>query len=152
VLRPYQRANITRKFEISLTARGHNITRILEMTIVRRTAATLAGLGALANEHRLTLFRLLVAKGPKGLSAGEIAERLGIAPSSLTFHIQALTRAGLVVQTRNGRQLIYSADFGAMNALIGFLTENCCRDAGADCSQVCAPSEARQPAARRRRA
>ena len=83
-------------------------------------------LGALAHEHRLAIYRLLVERGPEGLAAGVIAERLGIAPSSLTFHLQHLQRAGLIVQRRVSRQLIYAADFSRMNALVGFLTENCC--------------------------
>jgi ArsR family transcriptional regulator len=83
-------------------------------------------LGALAHEHRLAIYRLLVERGPDGLPAGVIAERLGIAPSSLTFHLQHLQRAGLIGQKRASRQLIYAADFARMNALVGFLTENCC--------------------------
>ena len=83
-------------------------------------------LAALAHEHRLAIFRLLVERGPDGLAAGVIAERLGIAPSSLTFHLQHLQRAGLIAQRRASRQLIYAADFARMNALLGFLTENCC--------------------------
>lgn len=83
-------------------------------------------LSALGHDTRLALFRLLVQRGPDGLSAGFIAERLGIPPSSLTFHVQHLQRAGLITQRRVGRQLIYAADYGAMNGLVGFLTENCC--------------------------
>jgi len=92
-------------------------------------------LGALAHEHRLAIYRLLVEQGPEGLPAGVIAERLGIAPSSLTFHLQHLQRAGLIDQKRVSRQLIYAADFGRMTALVGFLTENCC---GGDLS-ACSP-------------
>lgn len=83
-------------------------------------------LGALAHEHRLAIYRLLVEWGPDGLAAGVISERLGIAPSSLTFHLHHLQRAGLILQRRASRQLIYAADFARMNALVGFLTENCC--------------------------
>lgn len=87
-------------------------------------------LSALAHEHRLAMYRMLVAAGPAGLSAGTIAEQLGVPPSSLTFHTQALVRAGLATQHRVSRQLIYAADFAAMNRLVGYLTENCCgRDA-----------------------
>ena len=90
----------------------------------------IAALGALAQETRLALFRLLVAAGPEGLPAGVIAERLAVPPSSLTFHLRQLLYAGLLTQRRVGRQLIYSAEYGAMNALLGYLTENCCgRDA-----------------------
>jgi ArsR family transcriptional regulator len=90
-------------------------------------------LGALAHEHRLAVFRLLVETGPEGLPAGAIAERLGLPPSSLTFHLQHLRRADLIVQRRAGRSLIYAADFASMNALVGFLTENCCGQGGNAC-------------------
>ena len=96
-------------------------------------------LGALAHETRLALYRMLVERGPDGLSAGVIAERLGVPPSSLTFHVQHLHRAGLVTQRRVSRQLIYAADFSAMNGLVGFLTENCCGQ-GVDCrAPACQP-------------
>jgi ArsR family transcriptional regulator len=91
-----------------------------------KNAGAIESLSALAHEHRLAVFRLLVQRGPEGLSAGEIAEKLDIPPSSLTFHTQALMRAGLIEQRRESRLLIYSADFTAMNDLVGFLTENCC--------------------------
>jgi ArsR family transcriptional regulator len=93
----------------------------------------LQALGALAHEHRLAVFRLLVQAGPEGRAAGEIAERLAMPASSLSFHLAHLTRAGLITQRRDGRSLIYAADFAAMNGLVGFLTENCCGGAG------CAP-------------
>lgn len=83
-------------------------------------------LGALAQEHRLALFRLLVQAGPDGLAAGAIAEALGVPASSLSFHLSQLSGAGLIAQRRDGRSLIYSADYRAMNALVGFLMENCC--------------------------
>jgi DNA-binding transcriptional ArsR family regulator len=83
-------------------------------------------LSALAYETRLALFRMLVERGPDGLSAGVIAERLGVPPSSLTFHVQHLHRAGLITQRRLSRHLIYAADFAAINGLVAFLTENCC--------------------------
>lgn len=95
-----------------------------------RTAA--AALAALAQEHRLALFRLLVQAGANGMSAGAIAAALGIPNSSLSFHLAQLRRAGLVQQERRHRSLIYRADYPAMNALVGFLTENCC--GGADCT------------------
>lgn len=115
-----------------------------------KPAKTIAALGALAHEHRLAAFRMLVARGPEGLAAGEIADRLKLPPSSLTFHIQALMRAGLIRQQRAGRQLLYSADFAVMNDLIGFLTDNCCRDSSRDCSEVCAPGSRAQQQKRRR--
>ena len=90
----------------------------------------ITALGALAQETRLDVFRLLVTQGPAGLPAGVIAERLGVLPASLTFHLQQLVHAGLITQRRLGRQLIYSAEYGAMNELLAYLTENCCgRDA-----------------------
>jgi DNA-binding transcriptional ArsR family regulator len=85
-----------------------------------------SALAALAHAHRLALFRLLVQRGPDGLAAGEIAARLGVPPSSLTFHLQHLLHAGLVTRRRVGRSLIYAADFAAMGALLGYLTRNCC--------------------------
>ena len=78
---------------------------------------TVTALAALAHEHRLAAYRFLVQAGPAGISAGEIAEKLGLAASSLTFHIQALLRAGLVTQRRASRHVIYAADFAAMNGL-----------------------------------
>jgi ArsR family transcriptional regulator, arsenate/arsenite/antimonite-responsive transcriptional repressor len=105
-------------------------------------------LGALAHEHRLAVFRLLVERGPAGLPAGRIGEQIGLAPSSLTFHLQNLQRAGLIAQRRESRQLIYSADFPAMNALVGYLTENCCAESGAECSSSCAPAQPAKPVKR----
>ena len=100
---------------------------------------TVEALAALAHGTRLALFRMLVEQGPAGLSAGVIAERLGVPPSSLTFHVQHLHRAGLVTQRRVGRQLIYAADYATMNELIAYLTENCCgRGAAQDC---CTPAD-----------
>jgi DNA-binding transcriptional ArsR family regulator len=78
-----------------------------------------AALGAIAHDHRLAVYRLLVQGGPEGISAGEIAERLEMPPSSLTFHLQQMLRAGLVRQRRLGRQIIYAADYAAMNSLVG---------------------------------
>lgn len=97
-----------------------------------KAPAAVEALGALAQEHRLTLFRLLVQAGDKGMPAGAIAESLGVPNSSLSFHLAHLTRAGLIQQRRQGRSLIYTADYAAMNALVGYLMENCC--GGADCA------------------
>jgi len=97
-------------------------------------------LAALAHEHRLAVFRLLVERGPEGLPAGEIADGVGLVPSSLTFHLQQLMRAGLLTQRRMGRQLIYAADFAAMNALVRYLTENCCKGASS-CGSAVAPEK-----------
>ena len=101
----------------------------------------IAALGALAQETRLELFRLLVTCGPEGLRAGVIAERLGVQPSSLSFHLAQLTHAGLITQRRLSRQLIYSADYGAMNKLLAYLTENCCGK-GTNCAPSCNPADA----------
>lgn len=89
-------------------------------------------LSALAQEHRLALFRLLVQAGEQGMPAGAIADALGIPNSSSSFHLAALTKAGLIRQERQSRSLIYSADYAAMNALVGYLMDNCC--GGAECS------------------
>jgi len=88
--------------------------------------------GSLAQSNRLAVFRLLVQAGSRGLAAGEIARALEVAPSSLSFHLAHLTRAKLVSQERQSRNLIYRAEFARMNALIGYMLENCC--AGEDCS------------------
>ena len=98
-----------------------------------KTKQALGALASLAQETRLAIFRLLVERGPAGLAAGAIAERLGVPDSSLSFHLAHLTRAGLLVQRRDGRSLVYSADFGGMNALVAYLTENCCRGRPEDC-------------------
>ena len=106
-----------------------------------KTPEVIEALAALAHEHRLAVFRLLVETGPGGLPAGEIGQRVGLLPSSLTFHLQHLTRAGLLSQRRVGRQLFYVTDFGVMNALVAYLTENCC--GGAGCTPACADEESR---------
>ena len=98
--------------------------------------AAIVALGALAQETRLEAFRLLVATGPQGLPAGVISERLGVLPSSLTFHLNQLHHAGLITQRRQSRQLIYSAEYSAMNDLLGYLTENCCGGSSAACLPV----------------
>ena len=97
-----------------------------------KSDSAIQALGALAQEHRLALFRLLVQSGPDGMAAGALAEALGVPNSSLSFHLAHLTRAGLIEQQRQGRSLIYTANYDAMNALVGFLTENCC--GGATCA------------------
>lgn len=84
-------------------------------------------LGALAQESRLEIYRQLVQAGPPGLAAGEIRDRVGIPGTTLSFHLAQLSNAGLIRSTREGRSLIYAADFGAMQSLLGFLTENCCQ-------------------------
>jgi len=114
-----------------------------------RAAAAIGALGALAHEHRLAVFRLLVQRGPEGLSAGEIAQHVGLIPSSLTFHTQALQRAGLISQRRASRQLFYAADFESMNALVNYLTKNCCGGVQS-CAPARAPVSARSTRVRRR--
>ena len=101
-----------------------------------QSAEAIDALGALAQEHRLALFRLLVQAGEDGMAAGALAEALAIPNSSLSFHLAHLNRAGLIVQRREGRSLIYTADYAAMNELVGYLMENCC--SGADCSPAAA--------------
>jgi DNA-binding transcriptional ArsR family regulator len=95
-------------------------------------------LAALAQPHRLAVFRLLVVAGPDGRAAGEIAEAVGLPASTLSFHLAHLKRAGLVTAARDGRSLCYAADFAAMRGLIAFLTENCCAEA-------CAPERQEKP-------
>jgi DNA-binding transcriptional ArsR family regulator len=107
-----------------------------------KTPQVIEALGALAHEHRLAIYRLLVERGPQGLPAGVIAGGIGLVPSSLTFHLQALQRAGLILRRREGRQLIYSTDFDAMNGLVGYLTENCCAGSGQTCESACKPTVA----------
>jgi ArsR family transcriptional regulator len=101
----------------------------------------IAALGALAQDTRLELFRLLVTCGPEGLPAGLIADRLGVMPSSLSFHLQQLVHAGLITQRRLSRQLIYSAEYGTMNELMAYLTENCCGRGATACLPVCNPAD-----------
>jgi DNA-binding transcriptional ArsR family regulator len=115
-----------------------------------KTAAVIDALGALAHEHRLAIYRLLVEQGPSGLPAGVIGERVGLVPSSLTFHLQSLQRAGLISQVRASRQLIYSADFTVMNGLVGYLTDKCCSASAAGCETGCVPAPNRS--ARRKKA
>jgi ArsR family transcriptional regulator, arsenate/arsenite/antimonite-responsive transcriptional repressor len=106
------------------------------------TNAAIAALGALAQENRLEVYRLLVQAGPEGLPAGDIAETLGIPGPTLSFHLAQLRHAGLVTQRRASRSLIYAAAYGTMSELLAFLTENCC---GGRVS--CAIGEACEPAA-----
>ena len=105
-----------------------------------KTAEVINALGALAHEHRLSIYRLLVEQGPEGLSAGAIGQRVGLVPSSLTFHLQSLQGAGLITQMRASRQLFYSADFSVMNELVGYLTDKCCVASGESCAPDCKPA------------
>src|ERR1700722_19326986 len=98
-----------------------------------KTPAVIDALGALAHEHRLAIYRLLVQRGPEGSPAGAIGRRIGLLPSSLTLHLQNLQRAKLIMQRRESRQLFYSVDFSVMNGLVAYLTENCCGNGGVEC-------------------
>lgn len=93
-------------------------------------------LWGLAQESRLSLYRLLVQKGPDGMAAGDIASKLGISPTSLSFHLKELTNVGLIKSRKEGRYIYYSPDFKAMNGLLAFLTENCCE--GSKSKAACA--------------
>lgn len=106
------------------------------------TTDTVAALAALAQEHRLAVFRMLVQAGPKGLPAGQVADSLGLAPNTLTFHFDRLRSAGLVTVRREGRSMIYAARYETMDALLAFLTENCCQGAQEKCAPaICQPSK-----------
>src|SRR5512143_2349782 len=114
----------------------------------------IAALGSLAQDTRLSVYRLLVKRGPEGLSAGAIAQALDVPASSLSFHLHQLMHAGLITQERQSRQLIYAASYQRMNALVAYLTENCC--GGASCAPVCevpprAEGAIREASARARR-
>jgi ArsR family transcriptional regulator, arsenate/arsenite/antimonite-responsive transcriptional repressor len=93
---------------------------------MKKTHAVTA-LSALAQDSRLDIFRLLVQAGPDGMAAGRVAEALDLAPNTLTFHFDRLRNAGLVKARRDGRSILYAARFEAMNGLVDFLTENCCK-------------------------
>jgi DNA-binding transcriptional ArsR family regulator len=101
--------------------------------------AALAALGALAQETRLDIYRLLVQAGPEGMAAGQIGERLRLPSATLAFHLKELKVAGLAACTRNGRSLIYAAEYPVMNALLFYLTENCCGGAANPCLPICQP-------------
>ena len=113
------------------------------------TKKIIGALGALAQETRLAIFRLLVETGPPGLPVGTIADSLSLANATLSFHLKELTNAGLTIATPNGRSIIYSANFSTVNGLVEYLTENCC--AGAACpsgtlSMVdCTPKRVQKP-------
>ena len=103
-------------------------------------------LAALAQASRLAIFRLLVETGPEGLPVGQIAEKLGLANATLSFHLKELSNAGLLVAAPNGRSIVYAANFTTMNAVIGYLSENCC--VGASCATTvnCKPALGRESA------
>ena len=102
----------------------------------------MTALSAVAQEHRLEVYRLLVQAGPAGMAAGEVASAIGIAPNTLSFHLDRLRHAGLVSVARQGRSLIYAARYETMNNLLGYLTENCCGGRPALCEPaVCTPAK-----------
>jgi ArsR family transcriptional regulator len=110
-----------------------------------KKADVVAALAALAQDSRLDAFRLLVQAGPEGVSAGAVATALDLAPNTLTFHLDRLRTAGLVTVRRDGRSMIYAAQFATMNSLLGYLTENCCGGVS------CAPAVECKPARKRAR-
>jgi DNA-binding transcriptional ArsR family regulator len=111
---------------------------------MEKTGAVTA-LAALAQDNRLDVFRLLVEAGPEGMPAGEVANALKLAPNTLTFHFDRLRGAGLVTVRRDGRSMIYAARFETMNALLSYLTENCCKRApGACAAAVCKPERSKR--------
>ncbi len=101
-----------------------------------------AKLAAIAQDTRLRIYRLLVEQGPDGLRAGDIGSELALAPATLSFHLSQLSHAGLIRSRRDGRSIIYMADYDSMRALLGFLTRNCCRR---DASDRLSPSLERSP-------
>jgi DNA-binding transcriptional ArsR family regulator len=105
----------------------------------------LAALAALSQETRLDIYRLLVQAGQDGMAAGRIGEELGLPSPTLAFHLKELKHAGLVTFTREGRSLIYSAIYPTMNALLAFLTENCCGRPSSVSLPVCLPGKAKTP-------
>jgi ArsR family transcriptional regulator len=109
-----------------------------------RKPDAVAALAALAQENRLDAFRLLVQAGPDGMPAGEVAEALDVAPNTLTFHFDRLREAGLISVRRDGRSMIYSARYQTMNALLAYLTENCCA------GERCPPARGRSSTSRGR--
>ena len=102
-----------------------------------KTAAAIKALAALSQESRLGIYRLLVQRGPEGLAAGAIAERMEMAGATLSFHLKELAHAGMVSARQDGRFIYYSANYAAMNSLMAYLTENCCQ--GQACAIDCKP-------------
>jgi len=114
-----------------------------------KTQRALVALSALAQEDRLAAFRLLVEHAPEGLPAGTIAQRLGVPPPTLSFHLKELCHAGLIAAHPQGRFIWYRAELEAMNGLVRYLTEHCCSASGA-CDPVCAPAGTRAGTGARR--
>jgi DNA-binding transcriptional ArsR family regulator len=108
------------------------------------TSTAVINLAALAQESRLEIFRLLVQKGPEGLCVTDIGQQMGIAPATLSFHLKELNRAGLITARKESRHIYYAPDFAVMNALVLFLTENCC--GGVPCNTGCTPAPKKRKA------
>jgi len=105
-----------------------------------KSSAAVKALGALAQERRLAIFRLLVQQGPEGLTPGAIADKLGLAAPTLSFHLKELSNAGLITFTQEGRFIVYAADFTATRELVEFLYHNCCGVGVEGCGPECVPS------------
>ena len=112
------------------------------------TRTVIASLAALAQESRLSIYRLLVEAGPTGLSVGEIGAPLRVSPATLSFHLKELSHAGLIGARQEGRYIYYSANYQRMDSLLGYLTKNCCARDGVGCASACSPKERAQPAIR----
>jgi ArsR family transcriptional regulator, arsenate/arsenite/antimonite-responsive transcriptional repressor len=120
------------------------------------TKTAVTALAALAQETRLSVFRLLVQAGPEGIPAGRIGEELEVAPATLSFHLKELSHAGLLTSRQNGRFIYYAADFERMAGLMTFLTQNCCQGMPQECLTVvetalgrcCVPSQPKRKTAR----
>lgn len=104
------------------------------------SSAVVRALGALAQEHRLAVYRLLVQAGPDGMPAGALADAVGVPASSMSFHLAQLANAGLVTQRRQSRSIIYAADYAAMNGLMAYMTENCCGGVPCVSPAECSPA------------
>lgn len=111
------------------------------------TALAVDALAALAQSSRLAVFRRLVELGPEGALPGELAQAVAIAPATLSFHLRTLAQAGLILAEPKGRHIRYRADFARMQALVGFLTENCCGGEPARCTPGASPRKSRAPSA-----
>jgi DNA-binding transcriptional ArsR family regulator len=115
-----------------------------------KSNAAIVALSALASEARLSVFRLLVKRGPQGYTPSELVERLKVPAPTLSFHLKELTSSGLVASRREGRNLYYSPNFDTMNALVGFLTDHCCSLADEGCDAGCQPVAAAAKPQRKR--
>jgi DNA-binding transcriptional ArsR family regulator len=118
------------------------IPRYFDNNGIVKTNDAVTALGALAQPTRLDVFRLLVKRGPAGYTPTALSDKLGVSAPTLSFHLKEMLHAGLVESRRDGRFLHYSANFGRMNALVSFLTENCCVLAAPGCAPECAPAAA----------